>query len=240
MYGPSPPALPQGGFYYPPPGPFQLESTSSEFAPQGDAVKSEPSEALLHQIEFYFSHRNLEGDFYLRKNMDSQGFVPIQIVANFNKVKKMTDKIDVVKETLLFSKVLSVDVERDMVRKAIDWHLYILIDGERPQQNMYQQHPFHLPNRPMPPPPLPHFGQPLPPFAHTSPPFPPAHYGQPGPPFYFSSIHNHPAAPKLPSGAGQEPLHRPADSPDGHHSNGEASGDNIFGVIAAEGLAALP
>lgn len=218
MYGP--PSLPPGGFYNSPPRPFQLESTPSEFAPQGDAAKSEPSEALLHQIEFYFSHRNLEGDFFLRKNMDSQGFVPIHVVANFNKVKKMTDKINIIKETLLFSKVLFVDAERDMVRKALDWHLYTLVDGERPRQNMYQQQPLHLPNQAPPP----HFGHPLPPFV---PAFPPAHYGHSGSAFHYSSPYNYPAASAFVPVVGQDLHHRPADSPDGHHSNGEASGDNV-------------
>jgi chemotaxis protein histidine kinase CheA len=228
MYPPPPP----GSFFYPPPLP-QIESTPSEFAPQGDASKSEPSEALLHQIEFYFSHRNLEGDFFLRKNMDSQGFVPIRVVANFKKVKNLTESFDVIKETLLYSKVLFVDTEREMVRKAVDWHLYILIDGERPQQSMY----------PSPRQPLPHYGSPpppMPPFAHASPPFVP-YYGHPAPPpLYFPSPYNQAGPPQFI--AGQDPPHW-AQQPFQRHtepdtSNREASGDNIFGVIAAEGLAA--
>jgi hypothetical protein len=93
-----------------------------------------------NQVKLYYIKLNftLEGDFYLRKNMNSQGFVPIDVVANFNKVKKLTQDINVVKETLLFSRALQVDTERSLVRKAIDWQLYVLVEGDNAQQTLLQ------------------------------------------------------------------------------------------------------
>lgn len=174
-YPPLPMYMQQSGVYYPPlagqptPG---LESTPAEFAPQGDIAKAEPSQALLHQIEFYFSHRNLQGDFFLRKNMDEQGYVPIAVVAGFNKVKLMTDRLELIKETLLFSKVLDVDEGRGLVRKAYDWQLYILVDGDKPLEQPHVG-----------PPVAGHYPQAYPTYGPPS----SGYYGHPQPNFYFQN-----------------------------------------------------
>lgn len=221
-----------GPFYHPPQS--SLERTPIEFAPQGTLSNSEPSHTLLHQIEFYFSHRNLEGDFYLRKNMDSQGYVPIKFVANFNKVKKMTEEIEVIKATLLFSKVLQVDTERNLVRKLVDWHLYVLTDGERPQQDL------HLPFTPR-------QSQPFPPQSPQPPPFlAPVSFGQMNfygsqpQPLYFPVPYNQGyPIPQLQSSTmqggqpneNQQWSHQPLPSSrgpaEGQERTDEANGDNV-------------
>ncbi|KAK4697850.1 la-related protein 1, partial [Lecanoromycetidae sp. Uapishka_2] len=45
---------------------------------------------LQMQLEYYFSIENLCKDLHLRKAMDSQGFVPLQLVMNFNRMKALT------------------------------------------------------------------------------------------------------------------------------------------------------
>jgi len=42
---------------------------------------------LKAQLEYYFSVENLCKDTFLRSIMNSEGFVPLEIVANFNRVK---------------------------------------------------------------------------------------------------------------------------------------------------------
>ncbi|KAK4178845.1 hypothetical protein QBC36DRAFT_93250 [Triangularia setosa] len=42
------------------------------------------------QVEFYFSVDNLCKDWYLRKHMDGQGFVPLDVIAGFSRVKQLT------------------------------------------------------------------------------------------------------------------------------------------------------
>ena len=39
---------------------------------------------LTHQLEYYFSRENLTHDSYLMSQMDSDQFLPIGIIANFN------------------------------------------------------------------------------------------------------------------------------------------------------------
>ncbi|KAI0523269.1 hypothetical protein KFK09_005664 [Dendrobium nobile] len=44
---------------------------------------------LLKQIDYYFSLENLCKDLYLRQNMDEQGWVPISLIAGFNRVSML-------------------------------------------------------------------------------------------------------------------------------------------------------
>jgi la-related protein 1 len=45
---------------------------------------------LRSQIEYYFSIENLCKDMYLRKRMDSQGFVPLHFIAAFKRVRELS------------------------------------------------------------------------------------------------------------------------------------------------------
>ncbi|PHH53105.1 putative HTH La-type RNA-binding protein [Ceratocystis fimbriata CBS 114723] len=46
--------------------------------------------SLSQQISYYFSVNNLCKDVFLRKHMDSQGFVPIQVISNFKRITDIT------------------------------------------------------------------------------------------------------------------------------------------------------
>ncbi|RWW07611.1 hypothetical protein BHE74_00037627 [Ensete ventricosum] len=43
--------------------------------------------SLLKQIDYYFSSDNLCKDVFLRQKMDEQGWVPISLIAGFNRVR---------------------------------------------------------------------------------------------------------------------------------------------------------
>ena len=62
--------------------------------------------ALKTQLEYYFSRENLEQDNYLVSQMDADLYVPISVIANFKKVKNLTDDfnfiVDVLKESPTF------------------------------------------------------------------------------------------------------------------------------------------
>ncbi|PWN47356.1 hypothetical protein IE53DRAFT_371523 [Violaceomyces palustris] len=103
--------------------PTSFDSSSAAQVPAG------PAHQLLSQIEFYFSQRNLQGDFFLRQRMDSQGWVDIAVVASFKRVQSMTRDLNVVRDTLLYSSVLDVDVENMRVRKRYGWDAYVLPEG---------------------------------------------------------------------------------------------------------------
>ncbi|CAL9104283.1 unnamed protein product [Musa textilis] len=78
---------------------------------------------LMRQIEFYFSDDNLSTDTFLRSNMDSQGGVPISLVAGFNMVKMLTNdepnNIPHILTALQGSTV--VEVQGDKIRRRDGW-----------------------------------------------------------------------------------------------------------------------
>ena len=54
--------------------------------------------ALSIYSEYYFSDENLQKDFFLRNQMDEEGFVPISVIANFNRLQALTQDTELIKE----------------------------------------------------------------------------------------------------------------------------------------------
>ena len=52
---------------------------------------------LTSTSEYYFSVDNLLKDMYLRRRMDSQGFVPLDFIAAFNRIKSLTTDLELLK-----------------------------------------------------------------------------------------------------------------------------------------------
>jgi la-related protein 1 len=49
--------------------------------------KQDPQQALTQQIDYYFSLENLIKDIFLRKNMNTEGWVSLALILNFKRVK---------------------------------------------------------------------------------------------------------------------------------------------------------
>ncbi|XP_019152363.1 PREDICTED: la-related protein 1C-like isoform X2 [Ipomoea nil] len=81
------------------------------------------STSLLKQIDYYFSDANLDNDHYLRSKMDSEGWVPINLIANFHRVTKLTNNILFILDCLKASKVVEVQGER--IRRRNNWKKWI-------------------------------------------------------------------------------------------------------------------
>ncbi|KAL5210475.1 hypothetical protein ABZP36_006098 [Zizania latifolia] len=79
---------------------------------------------LLRQIEYYFSDDNLCKDIFLRQHMDDQGWVPLSLIAGFNQVKKLTNNVQFILQTVLQSIV--VEVQGDKLRKRARWESWLL------------------------------------------------------------------------------------------------------------------
>ncbi|WWC86931.1 uncharacterized protein L201_001811 [Kwoniella dendrophila CBS 6074] len=71
---------------------------------------------VLGQIEYYFSMQNLAMDFFLRQQMDSEGWIDISMIASFNRVKSLTPDVSIVKECMVLSSLL--EVREESVRLA--------------------------------------------------------------------------------------------------------------------------
>ena len=63
---------------------------------------------VKHQIEYYFSSENLQRDFFLRRKMDNEGYLPISLVASFNRVQQLTQEISFIVESVESSEIVEV------------------------------------------------------------------------------------------------------------------------------------
>ena len=71
---------------------------------------SSPTDALLaavaQQIEYYFSVQNLCKDLFLRGRMDDGGWIPIEVIAGFNRVRALTTDLATIVQSLRGSNVV--------------------------------------------------------------------------------------------------------------------------------------
>ncbi|XP_020216475.1 la-related protein 1C [Cajanus cajan] len=79
---------------------------------------------IVNQIDYYFSNENLIKDTFLRQNMDDQGWVPIKLIAGFNKVMHLTDNIQIILDAVRTSSVVEVQV--DKIRRRNDWRRWVM------------------------------------------------------------------------------------------------------------------
>ncbi|KAF9540721.1 La ribonucleoprotein domain member 1 [Mortierella hygrophila] len=78
---------------------------------------------ILRQMEYYFSVENLCKDVYMRKQMDDEGYVPLSLVANFNRVKYLTTDHALIKDVLKISK--EIETKGDKIRRRGDWATWV-------------------------------------------------------------------------------------------------------------------
>ncbi|KAJ7420563.1 hypothetical protein BTVI_21002 [Pitangus sulphuratus] len=105
---------------------FQPELNSGVMYYYGDGTGVQMysvDEALLkeyikHQIEYYFSTENLERDFFLRRKMDQQGFLPVSLIASFRRMQALTTNAALILEALKDS--TEVETVDQKLRKRVD------------------------------------------------------------------------------------------------------------------------
>ena len=107
--------------------------------PYNDSLSSYAVLSLVaSQLQYYFSIDNLCKDMFLRKNMDSQGWVLLSVIAGFKRIRQLTEE----KETLnLVRDVLSSlhnDLEyvkaqdgKERIRRKDGWQDFVLPMSER-------------------------------------------------------------------------------------------------------------
>ncbi|MCO5557393.1 hypothetical protein L7F22_010956 [Adiantum nelumboides] len=123
-----------GGMYYMPAPTSDPVMGATYFVPPGVPGMFMPPDILtmqgmvVKQIEYYFSVENLCRDIYLRSKMDEWGFVPVSVIANFNRVRAITSNPYFILEALRLSNV--VEVQGDKVRKKGDWANWLLPSGQ--------------------------------------------------------------------------------------------------------------
>ncbi|MGH0136812.1 UNVERIFIED_CONTAM: hypothetical protein FKN15_013329 [Acipenser sinensis] len=79
-------------------------------------------EYIKKQIEYYFSLQNLERDFFLRRKMDDDGFLPISLIASFHRVQALTTDIDLIFKALKDS--TEVEIIDHKIRRKVNPELW--------------------------------------------------------------------------------------------------------------------
>ena len=91
--------------------------------------------SLIHKRrEYYFSVDNLCKDLFLRKHMDSKGYVFLNVVAQFNRIKQLTQDLDHVRYICVRSPNIEIYTGPDGIdrlRKQDGWQQWVLSMEER-------------------------------------------------------------------------------------------------------------
>jgi la-related protein 1 len=81
------------------------------------------------QLEYYFSIDNLCKDVFLRKHMDSQGFVFLSFIADFKRIQALTKDLDMLRFACQESEVIDIikgEDNLDRVRRMEGWEKWVL------------------------------------------------------------------------------------------------------------------
>ena len=84
---------------------------------------------LIIHSEYYFSVDNLCKDMFLRKHMDSQGFVFLTVIADFNRIKQLTTDLEIIRSVCYQSQSIEYKIGadgRDRLRRRHGWDMWIL------------------------------------------------------------------------------------------------------------------
>lgn len=98
--------------------------------------------------EYYFSEENLVRDFFLRRKMDSEGYLPITLIASFHRVQALTNNFSTVVEAISESDNLELHLTGFKVRtknEPLTWPIHEELAADQ-QSSILQA---------VPPPPLP-------------------------------------------------------------------------------------
>ncbi|KIW67537.1 hypothetical protein PV04_06781 [Phialophora macrospora] len=140
------PAMPQQGLasiqtdmsMYGYPSQMQMQPSIMSAMPYNDPLNSYALLSMvMTQIEYYFSIDNLCKDLFLRKHMDGQGYVPLSVIANFKRIKTLTeDNLTIDNLRYVCQQVKSVEFlpgtdGDDRLRRREGWRDFVLPMEER-------------------------------------------------------------------------------------------------------------
>ncbi|KAK4279252.1 hypothetical protein QN277_016981 [Acacia crassicarpa] len=99
--------------------PYPVNPVSQPMPPETIFLRA----SIVKQIEYYFSDENLQSDHYLLSLMDDHGWVPISTVAGFKRVKKMSEDILFILDSLQSSN--TIEVQDEKIRRRDSWSKWI-------------------------------------------------------------------------------------------------------------------
>ncbi|XP_033742068.1 la-related protein 1B-like [Pecten maximus] len=75
---------------------------------------------IKKQIEYYFSEENLQKDFFLRRRMSKEGWLPISLIAGFHRVQNLTRDIQVIIDSVSGSTAVEISEDFTKMRSGVD------------------------------------------------------------------------------------------------------------------------
>ncbi|KAF8701032.1 hypothetical protein HU200_033927 [Digitaria exilis] len=115
--------------YFPPVEQFQnMHLVRPTVQPAWVPPQDQPNlqDDIRNQIEFYFSTNNLCHDTFLRRQMNDQGWVPIELIMGFNRMRTFTGMVDTnyILDAIRGSEIL--EVQGNNIRRRNDWMEWLL------------------------------------------------------------------------------------------------------------------
>lgn len=109
---------------------------------------------ISNQLNYYFSFDNLIKDMFLRAHMTSSGYVPLSFIADFQRMKFLSQDLGMIRMVAMQSPdfVVRTDVEgQTHIRKRHDWEQFVLdMDARKPSaRNDGPSFPDELPQAPI-------------------------------------------------------------------------------------------
>ena len=116
---------------------FDPTGASAGFSPQFvqqqalfTPYQQDPNALIVSTVSYYFSDENLGKDIYLRRNMNSKGFVPLSVLINFNKLKSLTGgDMNVLLNAL--QNFPEVEIVNGKIRRSYNWGIWIVSFDKR-------------------------------------------------------------------------------------------------------------
>lgn len=140
-YGRGPNGYPSGGQGLPPIQTYANGTYDYPYMGPMSAVPYNPvmdqyqlANMVAMQLDYYFSVDNLCKDMFLRKHMDSKGFVFLTFIAEFNRIKQLTTDIDLIKHVAAQSRIIELRLGHDgkeRLRRHEGWEQWVLAVPER-------------------------------------------------------------------------------------------------------------
>ncbi|GBG25241.1 La-related protein CG11505 [Hondaea fermentalgiana] len=93
--------------------------SSDSSADPVDVSKLDPATLkarIKAQVEYYFSQQNLNQDAYMLSQMDSEGYIPVSVIASFRKVRKLTESEDAIVQAISDSSVCELSEDGTKIK----------------------------------------------------------------------------------------------------------------------------
>jgi la-related protein 1 len=98
---------------------------------QASQAKDSILEAVKVQVEYYFSVQNLVKDMFLRAKMDENGWIPIGVIAAFNRVRALAPNPSMIAAALEGSALVEVSQNQESIRVRDSWQSWVLPEDRR-------------------------------------------------------------------------------------------------------------